>query len=384
MRFTATCFCLVVFGFVIPAFAQTPASASARKRSGELRRDHAVAAQGREGGSAASAPAAASALSRWLDAQSVLAARYRWTENSDERVTTSAVQWQAQLRARFLVDKAGRYHVGTFATTGATFRSGWNNTGAGLGAATHPFKVRQLYVGAEPLKGLGFQVGGLAVNRGELGDPIASDNDSFIIGERATVRPPRGPVTQVSFTAAHFDAVTEPDFFKQVGDVDDVNYRQALVGVRINARVAASVDYTYENGRDILREGVTIRVPSSMKLLTQVKIESYQRVDPDHAGGFNTSADIRIRKLTTTLGLMSADRGFGPFNGDRYETGKRYYYTLNYPLTPELVLQFFHTRAFDIAFPIPLKQRVDFVVTYNPKAGRTSARRGSSPTPRTP
>lgn len=343
MRLTTTCFFLVGLAFVAPALAQT------------------------------STPAVpASGLSRWFEGQSVLASRYRWTENSADQVTTSAVQWQAQLRARFLFDQAGRYHVGTFATTGASFRSGWNNTGVGLGTATHPFKVRQLYFGAEPLKAVGVQVGGLAVNRGELGDPIAADNDSFLVGERATVRPSRGPITQVSVTAAHFDAVTEPDFFTQVRDIADVNYAQALVGLRINPRVAASVDYTYENGRDILREGITFRVPAFVKLLTQVKIESYQRVDPDEAGGFNTSADLRIKKLTATLGLMSVDRGYGPFNGDRYETGTRYYYTLNYPITPELVLQLFHTRAFDIAFPVPMKQRVDFVVTYNPTAAHPS------------
>jgi hypothetical protein len=353
MRLTTTCFVLVIFAFISPAFAQTP-------------------------------PPATDGLSRWLDAQSVAASRYRWTENSADQLTTSAVQWQAQLRARFLFDQSGRYHVGTFATTGATFRSGWNNTGAGLGTATHPFKVRQLYVGAEPFTGVGVQVGGLAVNRGELGDPIAADNDSFVVGERLTVRPSRGPITQVSFTAAHFDAVTEPDFFAQVRDFDDVNYGQALVGFKIGARVAASVDYTYENGRDILREGVTFRLPSSVKLLTQVRVESYQRVEPDQAGGFNTSADVRIKTLIATLGVMSADRGFGPFNGDRYETGKRYYYTLNYPITPELALQLFHTRAFDTAFPIALKQRVDFVVTYHPAVARTSARRGSSRPSRTP
>lgn len=41
---------------------------------------------------------------------------------------------------------------------------------------------------------------------------------------------------------------------------------------------------------------------------------------------------------------------------------------LNYPLSSSFALQLYHTRAFDIDFPITLKQRFDFVLTYNPTA----------------
>lgn len=109
-------------------------------------------------------------------------------------------------------------------------------------------------------------------------------------------------------------------------------------------------------------------MPSGIKWLTQIRLELYQRVDPDTAQGFNTAADVRFRKLAGTIGVMSADRGFGPFNGDRYELGSRYYYVLNYPVTPEWSLQLFHTRAFGVDFPIALKERFDFIATYNPTA----------------
>lgn len=337
---TALC-CILLLSAAIPAAAQAPTPA----------------------------PAPPPPIRRWLDVQSVLAAmRYRFTENSADRVTVSDVQWQTQFRGRFLFDQAGRYHVGSFVTTGPTFRSGWNNSGAGLNREAHPFKVRHLYFGATPVKGLEVQVGGLAVNRGELADAIASDNDSFFVGERATLRPARGPITQVSIAGGRFDAVREPDFFAQLGDAGELNYGQALVGFALGSRASASVDYTYENGRDILREGIAVRVPSDVKLLTQVRVELYQRVDPDSGQGFNTAADFRFNKLAGTVGVMATDRGFGPFNGDRYELGSRYYYVLNYPLTSQFALQFYHTRAFDIDFPITLKQRVDVVLTYNPTA----------------
>lgn len=343
LRTSALC-CLALLAGVMPVAAQTPTPAPPPR---------------------ASTPP----IRRWLDVQSLLAAaRFRFTENSTDRVTVSDLQWQTQFRGRFLFDQAGRYTIGSFVTTGPTFRSGWNYSGAGLNREIHPLKVRQLYVGATPVKSLELQAGGLAVNRGELSDVIASDNDSFFIGERVTVRPAHGAITQLSASAGHFDAVGEPNFFTQIDDAGDFNYGQALVGFKLGPRALASVDYTYENGRDILREGVTLRVPSRVKLLTLLRLELYQRVDPDHAQGFNTSADFRLHKLAATVGVMSTDRSYGPFNGDRWELGSHYYYSLTYPLTPSLALNLYHTRAFDIGFPITLKERFDFVATYNPTA----------------
>ncbi len=342
-RISALC-CILLFAGVLPVFAQNPAPQPTAK------------------------PAAPS-VRRWLDVESLLAAaRFRFTENSTDRVTVSDLQWQTQFRGRFLFDQGGRYTIGSFVTTGPTFRSGWNYSGVGLNREAHPLKVRHLYFGATPIKALELRAGGMAPNRGELNDVIASDNDSFIIGERVTLRPARGAITQVSVSAGHFDAVREPDFFAQLEDAGDFNYGQALVGVKLGARASASIDYTYENGRDILREGLVFRVPSTVRLLTAVRLELYQRVDPDHAQGFNTAVDLRLKKLTATVGVMSTDRNYGPFNGDRYELGSRYYYVLNYPLTPEFALQLYHTRAFDIDFPITLKERFDFVATYNPTA----------------
>ena len=337
--------CLVLLGAAIPVFAQNPAPAPAPK--------------------AAQAPPT---VRRWLDVQSLVAAmRYRFTENSAGKKTVDDLQWQTQFRGRFLFDKAGRYNIGTFMTTGSTYRSGWNYTGAGINDATHPFYVRQLWFGASPVKALEFQAGGLAVNRGEVSDVMASDNDSFIVAGRATVRPTHGWVTQLSGSAGYFDATGKSNLFRQLDDLK-WNYGQALAGFKLGARATASVDYTYEAGKDIFREGVALRMPPSVKAVTALRFESYQRVAPDTHTGYNASADLRLQKLTATVGVMGTDRNYGPFNGDRYELGKRSYYVVNYPLSPEWQLQAFYTHAFDITFPITIKQRFDFVATYNPTA----------------
>ena len=70
-----------------------------------------------------------------------------------------------------------------------------------MGTYQGPFNVKQLFLAAEPVKGLQFEVGGLHLNRGEMVEHLTYDNDAYIVGERATYRPAKGAVTQVSVTA---------------------------------------------------------------------------------------------------------------------------------------------------------------------------------------
>lgn len=320
-------------------------------------------------------PAASPAppIRRWLDVQQVsLASRFRWYENSAGRVTSSSLQWQAQLRGRFLFDKAGRYHVAALASTGATFPSSWNNTGAGLGDFAHSFNVKQLFLSAEPVKGLEFQAGGLFLNRGEMAEHITYDTDSYIVGERVTVKPSKGRITQLSVTAGYFGDFREVNVFKRLDRMSEHNYGQALVGFSLGSRAAASVDYTREAGRDILRQGVNIRMPASVKVLSLVKLEAYERISGDQKVGFNASADLRWKKLQITAGVMSVDQFYaevlGPYNGDRYETGKRWYSIGTYTVTPEFSVGWYQGEAFNNSFPVALQHRFDIIATYNPTA----------------
>jgi hypothetical protein len=317
-------------------------------------------------------PADAPAIRRWLDVQQVSAgSRFRWFKNSAEELRSSNLQWQTQLRGRFLFDRAGRYNVNAFASTGATFPSSWNNTGGGLGTYQGPFNVKQLFLGAEPIKGLQFEVGGLHLNRGEMAEHLTYDNDAYIVGERVTYRPSRGRVTQISATGAYFGDYNEVNVFKRLERMGDWNYGQALVAFRLHRNVTASVDYTYEDTRDIIREGVNVRMPESVKLLTALKFEAYQRVsEPRDGYGFNLSGDWRWKQLSVTTGVMSVDRYYGtptfqPYNGDRYETGTRQYTIATYQITPELAFTAYQTEAFATDFPINLQHRFDVLVNFN-------------------
>lgn len=319
------------------------------------------------------AAAPAPAIRRWLDVQSVhVASRFRWYKNSAGRLNSSSLQWQSQLRGRFLFDKAGRYSIGTLASTGSTLPSSWNNTGGGLGKYAGVFNVKQLFLSAEPVKGLEFQAGGLFMNRGEMAEHLTYDSDAYIVGERVTVRPSKGRITQIAVTAGHFGDFREVNVFKRLDSMTDFNYGQALVGFSLGSRAAASVDYTHEDGRDIMREGLNIRMPASVKLLTAIKLEAYQRVSDDDGNGFHAAADVRWKRLSVTGGVMSVDRGYTvgsiPFNGDRYETGNRWYSIGGITLNRDWSVGWFQSEAFNVDFPIPLKHRFDVFVTFNPTA----------------
>jgi len=312
-------------------------------------------------------------IRRWLDVQQLsLGGRFRWFENSDDKLISSTLQWQPQVRARFLFDRGAKYSINGFASSGATFPSSWNNTGGGIGTFSGVFNLKQLFAQAEPMKGLEFQAGGLHMQRGELAEHITYDNDAFIEGERVTIRPANGWLKQVAITTGYFGDYREPNVFKRFDRMDDWNYGQALVGFGLGSRATASVDYTYEAGRDILREGIHFRLPAAVKLLTQVKFEAYQRVSEVDGYGFNASTDLRWKRLTVTGGVMSVDRFYGsllgPFNGDRYETGTRWYSIGTIAVIPELTVQWFHTQAFATDFPINIQKRFDIVATFNPTA----------------
>ncbi len=325
------------------------------------------------------ATAAPPPIRRWLDVQQLsFGGRFRWFENSAGRLISSTLQYQPQIRARFLFDRGAKYTVNGFASSGATFPSSWNNTGGGLGTLSGVFNVKQLFAQAEPIKGLEFQAGGLHMNRGEMAEHVTYDNDAFIEGERVTIRPAKGWLKQVAVTTGFFGDYREPNVFKRFDRMNDWNYGQALVGVGLGAHATASVDYTYEDGRDILREGINFKLPASVKLFTLIKFEAYQRASAVDGSGFNASTDLKWKRLAVTGGVMSVDRFYssplGPYNGDRYETGTRFYSIWTVTVIPELTVQLFHTQAFATDFPVNIQKRFDIVVAFNPTATLKRAR----------
>jgi hypothetical protein len=323
----------------------------------------------------------APAIRRWLDVQTLqIASRFRWVESNRGVITSSTHQWQPQLRARVLLDRGARYSVNVGAFGGNHFVSGWNNTGGGLGSLTHDFNVKQLFLSAEPIKGIELQAGGLYSLRGENSEVTSYDNDIYLVGERVTVRPSRGRVSQVVATVGYFGDTRRPNLFDRFNRFGDVNYGQLLVGARLHPRVNVSADYIYEDARDILREGVSVRLPSHVPFLTGLRLDFYERISPDKAQGFHASGDLRLLpRLTVTAGVAHVDRnylvpGYMSANSDRFERGTRFYSQGTYTLTPDLSVGWFHGEAFNVDFPIPNEHRFEILATFNP-LGRLKAKR---------
>lgn len=309
-------------------------------------------------------------IRRWLDVQHLhFSSRFRWVKDTQGRLTSSSIQWQPQVRARVLFDPDAKYalHVGVF--SGNSFISGWNNTGAGLGAFAGDINVKQLFVSAAPVRGLEAQVGGLYLLRGENTEITSYDNDGFIVGERLTYRPARGPVSMVGVTAGHLGDIREPNVFNRLKRLDEWNYGQLLVGARVHEQVSVSADYTYENTRDIFRQGVTIRTPDGAPIVDSLKLDLYQRVSPDTDAGFNLATELRpTGPLTITVGVASIDPAYGGLNGDRYDFGTRAYSIGSYALTQDLSIGYFWGEAFANDVDVPIETRWEILVTVNPTA----------------
>lgn len=308
------------------------------------------------------------AIRRWVEVeQAQIAWRYRWTESSDDRVTSSAVQFQPLLRARMPVDADGRVAFTIGAGGGNNFVGGWDNTGAGLGTFSGAFAVKQLFVTAAPVQNLEVSAGGLSMLRGESTEITSYDNDGYMVGERVAWRHDEGPVAQVAVTTGYLGDTREPNVFRRLDRLDTWNYEQLLIGWRLGRFVNASTDYTHEGERDTLREAVVVRMPRQTKVLTGVRLELYERVKPDTARGLNIAADLRpFQRLTMTAGIASIDRDYGSLNADRFDRGTRMHCSGSYALTRDVSLGWFWTEAFANDYAIQNQHRLDIVATINP------------------
>lgn len=315
-------------------------------------------------------------IRRWLDVQQLqISSRYRWVESNTGRITASAIQWQPQFRARVLLDADRRYRVGFSAQTGSHFVSGWNNTGGGLGEFSGDFALKQLFFSAAPAAGLELQAGGLGMLRGENTEITSYDNDAYLVGERLIYTREQGPLAQIAVTAGYIGDYRTPNVFRRLDRLNDWNYGQVLVGVRVGGAAQTTAEYTHEDGRDIFRQGITVEMPAGVPVLRSIGFDAYERVSPASGAGFNLTGELRLLpRLTIEPGLAHIDNdylapGYISLNADRYERGTRVYYNASYALTRDLTLSVFHTRAFSTPYPIPNRHRWDIVVAFNPTAG---------------
>jgi hypothetical protein len=311
-------------------------------------------------------PPTNAAFKRWFEIDTLsVSTRYRFVENDAGVTTNNQNQWQISGRGRFKFDREGKYSVYAVAGTGLLLTSGWNNTGWGTGDGQTSVYLKQLYFEAKPVKAVGVQVGGIGLNNGEGTEVIGYDNDNYLMGERVQLRNSKNLYfDEVSVTFGHLGDAIVPNVFRRFKRLNEWNYHQTLVRKKLNDLVSFSADYTYDAGRDMLRQAVRFKPPKG-KPLDTVLFENYEQLSPDAGYGFNIFVEKQFwKRLTVGGGFARIDRPL--LNGDRYPHGKRLYVTSNLRISREFSLSTALIRGVgDLPAASTPRTRVDIILTYN-------------------
>ena len=310
--------------------------------------------------------AAPDRLARWADLQTInVLGRFRYVETSAHVVTSRQLQDGAALKARLKLDREARFSVTSVAATGPSGTSAWNNTGIGTGEPVHALAVKQLYLAVVPLTGVEVAYGGLAPIRGESTEITSYDNDVYLVGERISMRRPKGWFfDEISGTAAFLGDLETPNVFRRLDRLADVNYGQLLVSKKLTPWLTGSADLTHVSRVSTFRSAVSVALQGHP--VDAIRYEQYARAGDDGAFGFAVTAERSLlRRVTLGLGYADIDARYGGLNGDRYNRGHRLFETGVLRLSPEISIAFFATQAIRNDVPIANHRRFDLVLTYN-------------------
>jgi len=312
------------------------------------------------------APPAAKAK-RWIDWQTgSVDSRYRWVETSAGVKTSDQLQHKQVFKAGFKFDESGRYSVQTLAGSGNSFVGSWDNLGPGMGTKAWDFNIRQLYLQAQPVKGIEGQWGGVSIARGEHTEITSFDNDNFILAGRVSVKRPKTiHLDELSVTAGYLGDLSTPNVFKRFDRWDEHNYTQVLAAKKFGKNVSVSADWTDLNEISTLRQAVRMSTKQWLPI-DAIRFENYQRVEGKQAYGFALSAEKAVHpRVVLAGGYADIDENNGSLTGDRYFRGKRVFVEPKFTILPELIASVFYGEAVGNDFPVVNEHRFDFVVSYN-------------------
>jgi len=169
--------------------------------------------------------------------------------------------------------------------------------------------------------------------------------------------------------------LSTPNVFERFDRLSENNYTQVLVGKKLGARGAVSVDWTGHEGVDTWRQAVRVGTRET-HVVDAVRLELYQRTTGTHAEGFALSAERMLpHRLSLAGGYATIDRDYGGLNGDRFNRGRRVFAEARVPLVQDLSLSVFYGHAVGNDFPVTNADRFDIVVGYN--ALKALQRRGA-------
>ncbi len=305
-------------------------------------------------------------LRRWIDFPQIsLGMRARAIDDEVRNAEIRQLQQRTQFRARFKFDAQSRYTLNVGVFTGTTFTSGWNSTGVGTGNGVMTHSVKQLFLVAQPIRGLEFQLGSVPLVRGESTDITTYDEDGYTTVGRMSIKR-RADVffDDITVSIGNLGEPSTVSVFDR--EYEGVNYYQAQVSRRLSPRLATSFDFSRVDEANTWRPAVLMGV-AELRFVDQVRLEMYFRdEEEDPAAGFAVFGEKQaLPKLRVSFGYADIDIDYGNLNSDRFFSGKRVFGLLNVPITGELNVQFFSGWAVGDNPPLPLKMRTELVVNYN-------------------
>lgn len=304
-----------------------------------------------------------------------LAVRYHLIETLDDAVHTENAQHLQALKARLRLEGRGRasLHAGVF--PGSRFTSGWNNTGWGTGEPGLRLYLKQLYLEAQPARGVEMQWGGLAVAYGESTEVTSYDYDGYLTGERVRLsQPKRLFFDEISLSLGYLSGGDAPGFFDRLHRLGDVNYGHVLVLKSLGQRARISADYTRHSGMDTFRQAAHLETPGWV-IVDALRFENYQRAGADAGYGFNVYGQKRLHpKLSVGAGYARIDRSF--LNSDRFPAGESLYQNSHFTINSELSVMVAFTRALWTSEATSPRTRLDVALGVNlvPRLGAGGAR----------
>jgi hypothetical protein len=306
-------------------------------------------------------------LGRWFELQNAtLSSRYKYVETSGGVTTSNHLQHKESLKARFKFDAKGQFSFNAGMSSGRNFIAGWNNTGLGTGDAQSNLALKQLYFSAASPKGVYLDLGGLYVARGRSTEITSYDDDGYIVGERlGLTQPGRLFFDEILITYAYIGDVNTPNLTKRFHRIKQSNYHQFLVVKKLGKHATVSANYTFEAGRETLRQALELNL-RHYKALDLIRFENYQRLDVHPDYGFAAYGErTLVKNLTAGLGYAQIDPRYGGLNGDRFLNGKRLYLMTTFVLSPEFTMSAYLTRAVANTVPVSQGTRFDLVFNYN-------------------
>jgi hypothetical protein len=199
----------------------------------------------------------------------------------------------------------------------------------GLQSAGWQMYPRELYFRATPVDAVTIEVGSIGIERGYSTEITTFDNDGYVTGERISVHVPKLLFfDHIGYTNAFFGEIGTPNFLDRTDNMNpkNTNYRQVFANKRINARLGASGEYTYQLGTHALREGLLVDT-KEWRFVKSLRAEAYQRLNAvsfqgataQGGAGFALIADTEVlKRFTVNMGYAQIDKNNSSYGGSRY------------------------------------------------------------------